>query len=103
MPAKKGRRWRFSGLARSRMAPSLAPGPDGRASAIEALTALFARGREVTSVLDLEELLQKIPELIAKLTHFQAFAVYLLDPRRNELTVAYSVGYPAEVARTLSF
>ena len=81
--------------------PSTAPEPDVRASAIEALSALFALGREVTSVLDLEELLQKIPELIAKLTNFQAFAVYLLDPKRNELTVAYSVGYPAEVARTL--
>jgi len=81
--------------------PSTAPEPDVRASAIEALTALFALGREVTSVLDLEELLQKIPELIAKLTNFQAFAVYLLDPKRNELSIAYSVGYPAEVARTL--
>jgi sigma-B regulation protein RsbU (phosphoserine phosphatase) len=81
--------------------PSTAPEPDVRAGAIEALTALFALGREVTSVLDLEELLQKIPELIARLTHFQAFAVYLLDPKRNELTIAYSVGYPAEVARTL--
>jgi sigma-B regulation protein RsbU (phosphoserine phosphatase) len=81
--------------------PSTTPEPDVRASAIEALTALFALGREVTSVLDLEELLQKIPELISRLTHFQAFAVYLLDPKRNELTVAYSVGYPPEVARTL--
>jgi sigma-B regulation protein RsbU (phosphoserine phosphatase) len=81
--------------------PSTAPEPDVRAGAIEALTALFALGREVTSVLDLEELLQKIPELIARITHFQAFAVYLLDPKRNELWVAYSVGYPAEVARTL--
>ena len=81
--------------------PSTAPEPDVRTGAIEALTALFALGREVTSVLDLEELLQKIPELISRITHFQAFAVYLLDPKRNELTVAYSVGYPAEVARTL--
>ena len=81
--------------------PSTVPEPAVQEGAIEALTALFALGREVTSVLDLEELLQKIPELIAKLTHFQAFAVYLLDPARNELTVAYSVGYPAAVARTL--
>jgi sigma-B regulation protein RsbU (phosphoserine phosphatase) len=27
--------------------------------------------------------------------------MYLLDPKRNELTVAYSVGYPDEVSRTL--
>src|SRR5499427_4824374 len=93
----------YTGIRPSRSVTesAAAPEPDVRAGAIEALTALFALGREVTSVLDLEELLQKIPELISRLTHFQAFAVYLLDPKRNELTVAYSVGYPAEVARTL--
>ena len=78
-----------------------APEQDVRAGALEALTALFALGREVTSVLDLEELLQKIPELISRITKFKAFAVYLLDAKRNELTIAYSVGYPAEVAKTL--
>jgi sigma-B regulation protein RsbU (phosphoserine phosphatase) len=81
--------------------PSAVPEPDVRAGALEALTALFALGREVTSVLDLEELLQKIPELISRITKFKAFAVYLLDPKCSELTIAYSVGYPAEVARSL--
>ena len=47
------------------------------------------------------ELLQKIPQLIARITKFQAFAVYLLDPKREELSIAYSVGYPEEMARTL--
>ena len=75
--------------------------PDSRVTAIEALSTLFALGREVTSVLDLDELLQKIPELIARLTKFKAFAVYLLDARGEELTIAYSVGYPEELARTL--
>src|SRR5205814_5546907 len=65
------------------------------------LTTLFALGREVASVLDLDELLQKIPQLIARITDFQAFAVYLLDEKRNELSVAYSIGYSEEVARTL--
>ena len=65
------------------------------------LKALFDLGREVASVLDLDELLQKIPHLIARLTKFQAFAVYLLDPKRNELSIAYSVGYPEDVARSL--
>jgi sigma-B regulation protein RsbU (phosphoserine phosphatase) len=55
----------------------------------------------VASVLDLDELLQKVPQLISRLTKFTAFAMYLLDPKRNELTVAYSVGYPEEVSRTL--
>src|SRR5688572_21307707 len=71
------------------------------ASTTDLLTTLFALGREVTSVLDLTELLHKIPELIARLTKFNAFAVYLLDPGRDELSIAYSVGYPDELARTL--
>ena len=70
-------------------------------TAIAALSTLFALGREVTSVLDLDELLPKLPELIARLTKFHAFAVYLLDARGEELTLAYSVGYPDDVARTL--
>ncbi|HZT76117.1 MAG TPA: GAF domain-containing protein [Vicinamibacterales bacterium] len=67
----------------------------------EQLTTLFALGREVTSVLDLEELLPKIPELIARLTRFTAFGLYLLDEKNHELSIAYSVGYPEDTARTL--
>ena len=46
-----------------------------------AVITLFELGREVTSVLDLDELLQKIPQLIARITKFQAFAVL---PARSE-------------------
>ncbi len=67
----------------------------------ELLSTLFELGREVTSVLDLEELLAKIPQLIARLTRFSAFSVYLLDERRQELRIAYAVGYPEEVWHTL--
>ena len=52
-------------------------------------------------MLDLNELLQKIPQIIGRITKFQAFAVYLLDRQGEELTIAYSVGYPDDVARTL--
>jgi sigma-B regulation protein RsbU (phosphoserine phosphatase) len=71
------------------------------ASSTEALMTLFALGREVTSVLNLDDLLHKIPELISRLTKFQAFAVYLLDPKRDELRIAYSVGYPDDVVWTM--
>src|SRR5439155_19878401 len=81
--------------------PASMPESTTSASSTEALTTLFALGREVTSVLDLNELLPKIPQLIARLTKFTAFAVYLLDPKGNELTVAYSIGYPEDTARTL--
>ena len=63
----------------------------------ELVVTLFELGREVTAVLDLDELLQKIPLLIARLTRFRAFAVYLLDPTGEFLTIAYAVGYPEGV------
>jgi sigma-B regulation protein RsbU (phosphoserine phosphatase) len=65
----------------------------------ELLATLFELSREVSSVLDFDELLQKIPQLIARLTPFQVFAVYLLDERRGDLRIAYAVGYPDEVVR----
>ncbi len=67
----------------------------------ELVITLFELGREITSVLNLDQLLQKIPQLIARITKFQAFAVYLLDPRGEELSIAYAVGYPDDVVWTL--
>ena len=64
----------------------------------ELLATLFDLGRQVTAVLDLDDLLQQIPQLIARLISFEALAVYLLDEKRGELRVAYSVGYPASDA-----
>jgi sigma-B regulation protein RsbU (phosphoserine phosphatase) len=63
----------------------------------ERLAILAELGREVTSVLDLEHLLEKIPLLIARLTSFNVFSVYLLDERTEELSIAYAVGYPQEI------
>jgi sigma-B regulation protein RsbU (phosphoserine phosphatase) len=71
-------------------------GPPRPPSDTELLSTLFELGREVTSVLDLEELLAKIPQLIARLTTFSAFSVYLLDDKGQELSIAYAVGYPSE-------
>jgi phosphoserine phosphatase RsbU/P len=64
------------------------------------LTTLFDLGRQVTSVLDLDELLQRIPQLIRRLTDFQAFAVYLIDEKRGDLKIAYSLGYPEQAVRS---
>src|SRR6187401_3093746 len=75
--------------------------PPRPASDTELLSTLFELGREVTSVLDLEELLVKIPQLIARLTKFSAFSVYLLDERRQELRIAYAVGYPEGAPDTM--
>ena len=72
-------------------APAEPPGSAER----DIVSTLFDLGRQVTAVLDLDELLQQIPVLIRRVISFEAFAVYLLDERRPELKVAYSVGYPA--------
>ena len=77
------------------------PAPVRPATDTELLSTLFELGREVTSVLDLADLLEKIPQLIARLTRFSAFSVYLLDEQRQELHIAYAVGYPQDVVRTL--
>jgi sigma-B regulation protein RsbU (phosphoserine phosphatase) len=83
------------------------PLPDARTASVrpptdtELLSTLGDLGREVTSVLALEELLAKIPILIARLTRFSAFSVYLLDERLQVLTIAYAVGYPKGVPETL--
>jgi sigma-B regulation protein RsbU (phosphoserine phosphatase) len=60
----------------------------------ELVTTLFDLGRQVTGVLDFDDLLRQIPRLIGRLIAFEAFAVYLLDERKGELRVAYAVGYP---------
>jgi len=75
--------------------------PSEASDPLQLLNTLFELGREVTSVLDLDELLEKIPELLSHLMAFSAFAVWLLDEKKQELSIAYAVGYPEDVKRTL--
>jgi sigma-B regulation protein RsbU (phosphoserine phosphatase) len=77
-----------------------APGATDAGEAAQLLVTLFELGREVTSVLDLDELFEKIPQLLSRLTSFQAFAVWLLDEKKQDLYIAYAVGYPDDVKRT---
>jgi len=81
------------------MTDSTTPRAQPAASDTELLATLFELGREVTSVLDLDELLAKIPQLISRLTAFTVFSVYLLDDRREDLRIAYAVGYPEDIVR----
>lgn len=65
----------------------------------ETLAILTELAREVSSVLDLDALLEKIPNLIARLTPFTVFSVYLLNEHQEELAIAYAVGYPDDIVR----
>ena len=79
------------------------PAPHGAtssaASDAELLAILSELGREVTAVLDLDQLLERIPNLISRLTSFTVFSVYLLDEHREELSIAYALGYPEEIVK----
>jgi sigma-B regulation protein RsbU (phosphoserine phosphatase) len=70
-----------------------------RASEQDQLATLFDLGSQVTSVLALDELLPQVPVLLARLIEFDAFALYLLDKRREQLAIAYAVGYPEHEVR----
>ena len=72
------------------------------ASDAELLAILAELGREVSSVLDLNALLECIPQLISRLTKFTVFSVYLLDEKYEELSIAYAVGYPDEIVKHFS-
>jgi sigma-B regulation protein RsbU (phosphoserine phosphatase) len=80
----------------SHSSSSLTPSPVAGLSERDVLLTLFDLGRQVASVIDFDELLQRLPALMARLIKFDAFAVYLLDEKRSELRIAYSVGYPAD-------
>lgn len=70
-----------------------------RPSDQDRLATLFALSREVSGVLDLDDLLPQIPRLIAQLTPFGVFSMYLLDEQTQTLRIAYAEGYPEEAAR----
>ncbi len=76
-----------------------AEGAAARPTDQQLLTTLFDLGRQVTAVLDLDELLQRIPQLISRLIEFSSFAVYLIDARRHDVYIAYAVGYPEDRGR----
>lgn len=66
-----------------------------RPSDQDLISTLFDLGRQVTSVLDFDELIAQLPQLISRLISFDAFTVYLLDSRRGELRETGGIGYPA--------
>ena len=73
--------------------------PSAGASDAELLAILTELAREVSSVLDLDALLERIPKLISRLTNFTVFSVYLLNSS-GELSIAYAVGYPERSSST---
>jgi sigma-B regulation protein RsbU (phosphoserine phosphatase) len=78
--------------------PPHSPPPTLSGNERDILLTLFDLGRKVASVIDLDELLQRIPSLVQRLVPFDAFGVYFVNPKRGLLKLVYRVGYPDTAA-----
>src|SRR5438876_7136581 len=56
---------------------------------------------EITSILDLDELLQKIAELTNRIVPFDAFAIFLVDYEKQELYLRFAIGHSPDVVKNL--
>src|SRR5262245_35643218 len=78
--------------------------PDPAAISPEAtrfVSTLIEINHEITSILDLDELLQKIAELTNLIVPFVVFAIFLVDDDKQELYLWCAIGYPPDVVKNL--
>src|SRR5688572_6309478 len=65
------------------------------------LSTLVEINHEITSILDLDQLLNKIAELTHRIVPYEIFAILLVDPERQDLYHRFAIGHPPEVLRSL--
>jgi phosphoserine phosphatase RsbU/P len=65
------------------------------------LSTLIEINREITSILDLDELLKKIAELTNRIVPYEIFAIFLLDDEAQELYLRFAIGHQPEVVKNL--
>jgi sigma-B regulation protein RsbU (phosphoserine phosphatase) len=78
------------------MKPEAIVGPDARF-----LGTLIEINHEITSILDLDQLLKKIAELTQRIVPYQIFAIFLMDQEREDLYFRFAVGHSADVVENL--
>jgi sigma-B regulation protein RsbU (phosphoserine phosphatase) len=73
--------------------------PDSTTVTSEAtfLATLIEINHEITSILDLDQLLKKIAELTNRIVPYEIFAILLVDQQKQELYHRFAIGYPADV------
>ena len=57
------------------------------------LATLYEIGKETASILDLDELLQRVAELVKRVIDYQMFGILLLDEDRQELVLRQAVNF----------
>src|SRR5262252_1840715 len=65
------------------------------------LSTLIEINREITSILDLDQLLKKIAELTNRIVPYEIFAIFLVDDDKQELFLRFAIGHPPEVVKNL--
>jgi sigma-B regulation protein RsbU (phosphoserine phosphatase) len=65
------------------------------------VSTLIEINHEITSILDLDELLQKIADLTNRIVPFEIFAIFLLDENNQELYLRFAIGHPPDVVKNL--
>jgi sigma-B regulation protein RsbU (phosphoserine phosphatase) len=67
----------------------------------ELLTLLLEVSEQITSTLDLDELMARIAQVVKRAIDYEVFAILLLNEKTQELRVRFSIGHP-ELVRNLS-
>ena len=67
----------------------------------ELLSLLLQVGERLNSTLDLDELMTRIAESVKSVIDYEIFAILLLNEKRQDLLVRFSVGHPEEAVRNL--
>src|SRR5215469_6810839 len=65
------------------------------------VSTLVEINHEITSILDLDELLKKIAELTNRIVPFEIFAIFLVDDEKQELYLRFAIGHEPEVVKNL--
>src|SRR5687767_2320945 len=65
------------------------------------ISTLVEINHEITSILDLDQLLNKIAELTHRIIPYEIFAIFLVDDTKKELYHRFSIGYPQDSVRKL--
>jgi sigma-B regulation protein RsbU (phosphoserine phosphatase) len=65
------------------------------------LTTLVEINHDITSTLDLDQLLRRIAELTNRIIPYQIFAIFLVDEPRHDLYYRFGIGHQQNVVQTL--
>ena len=65
------------------------------------LTTLVAINHDITSILDLDQLLREIAELTNRIIPYQIFAIFLVDEAKHDLYYRFGIGHEQAVVQTL--